>query len=51
MLSVKLDDGRLIRAGVDATGRGIAVRFLRGDRVSLRLSSRDPNRGQITKKL
>jgi translation initiation factor IF-1 len=50
MYRVRLDDGRTLRAGVDAKARHGIVRLLQGDRVLVRLLKNDPTRGQITKK-
>ena len=51
MFWVRLDDGRLVRAGLSAESKHGIVRLIAGDRVSVRLSPVDPSRGQITKKL
>ena len=51
MFWVRLDDGRLVRAGLSTESKHGIVRLIAGDRVSVRLSPVDPNRGQITKKL
>ncbi len=50
MYRVRLDDGRTLRAGVDAKARHGIVRLLEGDRVLVRILKNDPTRGQITKK-
>ena len=51
MFRVRLDDGRSVRAGAASELRHAVVRLIAGDRVGVRLSSYDPSRGQITKKL
>jgi translation initiation factor IF-1 len=51
MYRVRLGDGRVVRAGVDAACRGTLVKLIAGDRVELRLVTRDPTRGQIVRKL
>ncbi len=51
MYRVRLDDGRVIRAGITSSFRHSVVRIIAGSVVSVRLSPHDPSRGQITKKL
>ena len=51
MYLVRLEDGRLLRAGIDATSRHGIVRLLKGETVLVRMFRNDPTRGQITKKL
>jgi translation initiation factor IF-1 len=51
MFRVRLGQGRVVRAGVDVAARGTLVKLIAGDRVELRLAARDPNRGQIVRKL
>jgi len=51
MYRVRMDDGRMLRAGVGATARHGIVRLLQGDRVLVRTLDNDPTRGRITKKL
>jgi len=51
MYLVRLDDGRIVRAGIKASARHATVRFIAGDGVLVRLSPYDHNRGQILKKL
>src|SRR5689334_2366896 len=51
MFSVRLDDGRKVRAGVAPALRHAVVRLISGTRVSVKLSELDPNRGQITEKI
>jgi translation initiation factor IF-1 len=51
MFWVRLDDGRLVRAGLSTESKHGIVRLIAGDRVSVRISPVDPSRGQITKKL
>lgn len=43
--------GRLVTAGVTSSLRHQTVRLIVGDRVKLKLTTFDPNRGQITEKL
>jgi translation initiation factor IF-1 len=51
MYSIRLEDGRTVRAGLDSTARHAIVRLIKGDRVAVRISKVDPHRGQIVKKL
>lgn len=51
MYRVRLSSGREVRAGVSSRARHSVVRLIAGDRVAVKLSSQDPNRGQITEKL
>jgi translation initiation factor IF-1 len=51
MYLVRLEDGRTLRAGIDATSRHGIVRLLQGDPVLVRAFRNDPTRGQITRKL
>jgi translation initiation factor IF-1 len=51
MYSVRLDDGRTIRAALAPTLRHAVVRLIGGARVKVELSSRDPGRGRITDQL
>jgi translation initiation factor IF-1 len=48
---VRLETGRSITAGVTNSLRHQTVRLIVGDRVKLKLTTFDPNRGQITEKL
>jgi len=51
LFAVRLEDGRRIRASVSEAARHATTRMIPGDRVQVRLSVHDPNRGQITRKL
>jgi translation initiation factor IF-1 len=51
MYRVRINDGRVLRVGVDVACRGTLVKLIAGDRVELRIAARDPNRGQIVRKL
>ena len=51
MVQVRLDRGPVVRAGVDSACRGVTVRLIAGDRVEVRLTERDPTRGQVVRKL
>ncbi len=51
MYWVRLESGKAVRAGVSPAVRHSVVRLLAGDRVTVKVSSHDPNRGQITEKL
>jgi len=51
MYRVRLAGGRVVRAGVDVKSRAGIVKLIAGDTVAVRLSERDPNRGQIVRKL
>jgi translation initiation factor IF-1 len=44
-------EGRSVRVGLAASSKHSMVRLLVGDRVELKLSPTDPNRGQIIRKL
>lgn len=44
-------EGRIVTAGVTSSLRHQTVRLIVGDRVKLKLTTFDPNRGQITEKL
>jgi translation initiation factor IF-1 len=50
MYRVRLAQGRVVRAGVDVKSRGGIVKLIAGDRVAVRLSERDPGRGQIVRR-
>ena len=50
MYRVRLEDGRTVRAGIEASARHGIVRLIEGDRVLVRVFPSDPTRGQITKK-
>jgi translation initiation factor IF-1 len=51
MYRVRLEQGQVIRAGLDVKSRGGIVKLIAGDRVAVRRSERDPSRGQIVRKL
>ena len=51
MYRLRSSEGRVIRAGVDALSSGTIVKLIPGDRVLVRIAARDPNRGQIVRKL
>lgn len=51
LYSVRLENGRPVRAATSQTARHATTRLIPGDRVVVRLSAHDPNRGQITRKL
>jgi translation initiation factor IF-1 len=51
MYRVRVNDGRVLRVGVDAACRATLVKLIAGDRVELRIAARDPSRGQIVRKL
>jgi translation initiation factor IF-1 len=51
MYRVRSSEGRVIRVGVDALCSGTVVKLIVGDRVVVRIAARDPNRGQIVRKL
>jgi translation initiation factor IF-1 len=51
MYRVRLDQGRVLRVGVDALSSGSIVKLIVGDRVVIRIAERDPSRGQIIRKL
>lgn len=47
---VRTDHGGTVLASVAAEARRITVRFFPGDRVTVRLSPYDPQRGRITRR-
>jgi translation initiation factor IF-1 len=51
MFRVRLDDGKTVRASMSSSARHSTVRLIAGCRVSVKLSSYDPTRGQITRRL
>ena len=51
LYSVRLEDGRPVRASTSEAARHATTRLIPGDRVLVRLSVHDPNRGQIIRKL
>jgi translation initiation factor IF-1 len=51
LYSVRLANGRPVRASTSEATRHATTRLIPGDRVVVRLSVHDPNRGQITRKL
>jgi len=50
LFRVRLEDGRIVLAGLGSSLRHIIVRLLVGDRVLLRVAANDPHRGQIIQK-
>lgn len=48
MYRVRLDGGRVVRAGLALDARHAIVRVIAGTSVTVRLSPTDPSRGQIT---
>jgi translation initiation factor IF-1 len=50
MFRIRLEDGRIVRAGLSASSRHGIVRLIQGDRVRVRVSPVDPSRAQILKK-
>jgi len=48
---VRLDNGKTIQAGLGTRMQLGVVRLIAGDRVGLDVSSFDPNRGHIRRKL
>jgi translation initiation factor IF-1 len=51
LFRVRLADGRAVSAGLSPSLRQTVVRAIAGERVAVEISSRDPSRGQIVKKL
>lgn len=51
MYRVRLNDGRTVRAGIDAKSRHGIVRLLEGDPVLVSVFHNDPTRARITRKL
>ncbi|MBK7582441.1 MAG: translation initiation factor IF-1 [Myxococcales bacterium] len=51
MFRVHLDDGRTVRASISSAARHSTVRLIAGSRVGVKLSSQDPSRGHVTRKL
>jgi len=51
LFRVRLDGGQVISAGISNLARHAIVRLIAGHRVAVEVSSRDPHRGQIVRKL
>jgi translation initiation factor IF-1 len=51
MYRVRLSGGRILRAGIDVACRGTLVKVIPGDKVEVRVTARDPSRGQIVRKI
>ena len=51
LFRVSLDGGGVIRAGISSAARRVTVKVLPGDRVLVEVSSYDPSRGRIVRKL
>jgi translation initiation factor IF-1 len=51
LFRVRLEDGRNVSAGASTELRHVVVRLIAGSKVLVELSSYDPNRGKIIKKL
>ena len=51
MVRVRLDDGRVIQAGLSTAAKHGMVRLLKGDRVRVKISLYDSQRAQITQKI
>jgi translation initiation factor IF-1 len=51
LFRVTLEDGRSVRAGIAPSLRHALVRLISGSKVTVKLSTLDPGRGQIIKKL
>jgi len=51
LFSVRLSEGRVIRAAMSSEARHRLVRLIAGDRVRVLVAAQDPNRGQITEKV
>jgi translation initiation factor IF-1 len=51
LFRVRLKDGRAVSAGLAKSLRHAVVRMIAGEKVAVEISSRDPSRGQIVKKL
>jgi translation initiation factor IF-1 len=51
LFRVRLEDGRNVSAGASTELRHAIVRLLAGTKVLVEISSYDPNRGKIIKKL
>jgi translation initiation factor IF-1 len=51
LFRVRLEDGRNVNAGASTELRHAIVRLIAGTKVLVELSSYDPNRGKIIKKL
>lgn len=47
LFRVRTDDGKAITASIGATAKRVTVKFLPGDRVTVRVSALDPTRGRI----
>ncbi|MEO0324624.1 MAG: translation initiation factor IF-1 [Myxococcota bacterium] len=51
LFRVSLDEGGAIRAGISSAARRVTIKVLPGDRVLVEVSSYDPSRGRIVRKL
>jgi translation initiation factor IF-1 len=51
MFRVRLDDGKTVRASIGSSARHSTVRLIAGSRVAVKVSSHDPGRGQVVRKL
>ncbi len=51
LYKVLLDNGQRVTAGISTSLKHQVVRLITGDRVNVKLTTFDPNRGQITGKL
>ena len=51
LYAVRLENGRKVRVSLSQVSRHAVARLIAGDRVMVRLSAYDPNRGQVTRKL
>lgn len=51
MFRIRLNDGRIVKAGLDGRSRHGIVRLIQGDTVLVRIFEHDSTRGSIQKKL
>lgn len=51
MFRVRLDSGAIVRATLSAEAKRTIVRIIPGDRVTLTLSTYDPGRGRIQRRI
>lgn len=50
LYGVRLEDGRVVTAGIKTSARHVISRLVVGEKVLLELSQNDPTRGHVTQK-
>lgn len=51
LYGVRLEDGRVVTAGIKTSARHVISRLVVGEKVLLELSQNDPTRGHVTQKV